>query len=211
MKIINSFQLAMAIMVFTVAIVLPIYGNAQKKSTSTSLDPKLLASKFSGDYLDKVQNFKLTDSSGNQMSLSDFKGKLVFADLWYSGCGACITTNKGIRTVHDSLANQDIVFLSISVDKSREIWMQSITPGSLKTKTNPWAGMYVASKGTIMLYTSGRGHDNDFRKYYVPLNSYPKLLLFDKNGLLIAETPPRPDVEPGKLIEYLNKYQIMER
>jgi len=33
------------------------------------------------------QNFSLTDSHGKMVSLTAFKGKVVFIDFWYTGCG----------------------------------------------------------------------------------------------------------------------------
>lgn len=93
----------------------------------------------------KLIDYIFTDSAGNAVKLSDFLGKWVMVDVWYSGCGACISTNEAMRTVHDSLEKEGVVFLSISVDKNREKWMASITPGTLKSKLNPWAGKYVWS------------------------------------------------------------------
>ena len=153
----------------------------------------------------KLGRYKFTDTLGKKVRLSDFKGKWVFVDMWYSGCGGCITANQGISIVHESFKNDNIVFLSISVDQSREKWMLSVTPGAKKSKLNPWAGMYVPAKGTIVLYTSGSGQEIEFRKHYVPLGRYPQLLLFDNKGVLVNEKPPRPDVEPDKLVRFIKQ------
>ena len=152
-------------------------------------------------------DYTFTDSLGKLVKLSDFRGKWLMADVWYSGCGGCITANQGLRTVHDSLAKAGVVFLSISVDKEREKWMASVTAGAGKSKMNPWAGMYVPAVGTVVLYTSGSGHDNEFRKSYVPDNLYPKLLLFDPAGNLVADNPPRPDSKPELLISFIRQQQ----
>lgn len=154
-----------------------------------------------------VEDYSFTDSLGNLVRLSEFRGKWVMADVWYSGCGGCITANQGMRTVHDSLAKAGVVFLSISIDKEREKWMASVTAGAAKSKLNPWAGMYVPAVGTVVLYTSGSGQDHEFRKRYVPDNLYPKLLLFHPDGHLVAETPPRPDSKPDLLIDFIRQQQ----
>jgi cytochrome oxidase Cu insertion factor (SCO1/SenC/PrrC family) len=191
-----------AIFASALLFVMPLLASPQIQNTLS----QTIAINDTSTAIPKAADFTLTDTAGNVVRVSDFKGKWVFADIWYSGCGGCITANKGIRFVHDSLANNDIVFLSISIDKSREKWISSITAGAPKTELNPWAGLYVPAKGTITLYTSGAGYDNDFRRYYVPKNRYPQLLLLDKDGKLIEEIPPRPDTEPQKLIDYLRRY-----
>ncbi|WP_165499766.1 redoxin domain-containing protein [Pedobacter frigidisoli] len=167
----------------------------------------LVSSLNTPEIIGALAGYTFTDTLGNQVRLSDFLGKWVMVDLWYSGCGGCITANEGMRTVHDSLSKQGVVFLSISVDREREKWMASITHGAQKSSLNPWAGMYVPAKGTITLYTSGSGHDNEFRRAYVPKNIYPKLLLFDDKGLLISENPPRPDETPMDLIKFIRRHK----
>lgn len=192
-------------------LLLPSYGSSQTKGGMAEHQAAPQAKEIFDSRSGALNNFVFTDTAGRSVKLSDFKGKWVFADVWYSGCGACIHANEGIKIAHEAFLHQDIVFLSISIDKSREKWISSVTQGSKKSATNPWAGMYVPAKGTIMLYTSGSGDANDFRRTYVPKNRYPQLLLFDKNGDLTKDTPPRPDVEPEKLISFIQKQMAGEK
>ncbi len=148
-------------------------------------------------------DFVFKDSLDRKVRLSDYKGKFLFVDLWYSGCGGCITANEGLSVVHEKLRDSNVVFFSISVDKNRDKWLASITPGAKPTKLNPWAGRYVPYKGTIVLYTDGTGYENDFIRKMVPRNVYPKLLMFGADGKLIDETPPRPDYDPGSLVRFI--------
>ncbi|MEO6521354.1 MAG: thioredoxin-like domain-containing protein [Mucilaginibacter sp.] len=148
-------------------------------------------------------NVAFRDTLNRSVRLSDFKGKFIVVDLWYSGCGACITANKGLHTVHDQLIKENIVFLSISIDQDRTKWMLSVTKNSVPSKFNPWAGKYYPVPGTIVLYTGGCGANNDFVKKYVPQNLYPQLLLISPSGQVISTHPPRPDYEPEKLIAFI--------
>ncbi len=154
-----------------------------------------------------MMDFTFKDTANRPVHLSDFKGKYVFVDMWYSGCGFCISTNKALYTVHEKLKNENIVFLSISVDSNREKWITSIRENSPKTSLNPWAGQYCPSPGTIILYTGGSGENNDFVKKYDPDHSYPKLMLIDTSGKLISDNPPRPDDipinHPEKLVDFI--------
>lgn len=150
--------------------------------------------------------FVFKDSLDHTVKLSDFKGKFLMIDLWYTGCGACISANKGLKIVHDSLKNENIVFLSISIDQDKTFWLQSIRENQQRTELNGWAGKYAPAKGTITLYTGGVGRNHTLVKTHNPKGLYPKLFLVDPNGALILAKPPRPDYEPNPLIEFIKSY-----
>ncbi len=160
------------------------------------------------DTLGKEYLFK--DTVDRSINLSSFKGKFVFVDIWYSGCGFCISANRALKTVHEKMMSENIVFLSVSVDINKEKWLTSITENAKPSKLNPWAGKYCPAPGTVILYTGGTGSNNDFLKKYDPDNYYPKLLFFDPSGKLISDHPPRPDNipddQPEKLINFLLDY-----
>jgi len=157
-----------------------------------------------------VLDYAFKDEQGKTIRLSDYKGKFVFIDLWYSGCGFCISANNALKIVHEKLKDKNIIFLSISIDNDREKWIQSITPNAKPSKLNPWAGQYVPALGAKTLYTGGTGASNDFIEKYVPDKSYPKLLFIGPSGKMISDHPPRPDGfpvnHPEELTEFLLKY-----
>ena len=155
---------------------------------------------------DSLQDFKFKDSLDRNVSISDFRGKYLVLDLWYSGCGACIHVNEGLRKVHDRLKDKNIVFISISIDKTKEMWMLGITKDTKPSRINNWAGRYWPAPGTVCLYTGGSGSANSFINKYVPDNAYPELILVDPEGIVIANTLPRPDDDPNLLINYLEQF-----
>jgi thiol-disulfide isomerase/thioredoxin len=157
-----------------------------------------------------VKDYVFKDTLNHRVRLSRFKGKFVFVDIWYSGCGACISANRALRSVHEKLKHENIVFLSISIDAEKRKWMASITENTKPSAFDPWAGKYCPASGTVLLYTGGTGFNNDFIRTYDPDNFYPKLLLFDRFGRLITDHPPRPDGipddQPEKLVGFLLNY-----
>jgi len=152
-----------------------------------------------------LMDYVFKDSTGTAVKLSDYRGKYLMLDIWYSGCGGCISVNEGLSVVHEKLKDSNLVFFSISVDKEREKWMASITPNAKPTKLNPWAAKYVPYAGTVALYTGGTRYENEFIRKFVPNNVYPKLMFIDKEGNLIDQKPPRPDFEPERLIEFIKE------
>ena len=111
---------------------------------------------------------------------------------------------EALRKVHDSFKHEEIVFISLSTDKNKELWLQSIRENAKRTKLNPWAGRSAARKGTVMLYTGGTGNENDFCRKYVPNRFYPKLLLIDPDGKVVDGEIPRPDRNPVAFMSYIS-------
>ncbi|WEK17844.1 MAG: TlpA disulfide reductase family protein [Candidatus Pedobacter colombiensis] len=144
----------------------------------------------------EVFPFELQDTAGNIRKLSDYKGKLVIVDFWFSGCGYCKILNKTMETIIKKYENnKNIVFLTISSDSDKKTWITSVS-----------TGLYT-SPGTINLYTNGLGLGHPIIKHY-DFYSAPQQLIIDKDGLLITSHPPRPD---GSLDDMKNFTQIIDK
>lgn len=127
----------------------------------------------------EVYPFELQDTSGHIFHLKDLTGKVLVMDFWFTGCSACKELAKDlIPVVRTFSGNPDVLFVSISVDKQKDRWIQSIRSGKY---THP---------GNLNLYTNGKGLTHPFITYY-DFTGFPKQLLIDKNGR-IFDIPPRP-------------------
>jgi len=140
----------------------------------------IISTKQKGSLVDN--QFQFTDMDGKKISLVDFKGKVVLIDFWFTGCKGCIDVVEGLKTVEKSFTDKDVVFLSLSIDKDRAQWLQSIGEG----KT------YFTSHHTKYVYTSGTGTVNSFIKKYNPSNTYPQLMLLDRQGKVYITEPVKP-------------------
>lgn len=65
----------------------------------------------------EAPNFTLNDINGEKVSLSDFKGKIVFLNFWASWCEPCIRELPELQSLYDDKLT-DVVILSISVDSN---------------------------------------------------------------------------------------------
>ena len=140
-----------------------------------------------------VTDFDFKDAKGKTVHLGDFKGKVLFIDLWFSGCSGCVAVAAGLPHVEEAFKNRtDVAFISISIDKDQKLWLQSIDK-------NPSGKHYThyTTPTTTYLYTAGTASDNPFIKKYVPTGSYPSLLIIDKNSKIFSATPSRPITEQG--------------
>lgn len=123
--------------------------------------------------------FELTNANGDTIRLKDFKGKLIVMDFWFTGCGGCMSlTRKLTPIIKDLKENKNVVFVSVSIDKKKEIWLKSSTEG----KYSP--------KNAFHLYTNGKGANHPLIKYY-NIMSYPTLIVISKDGKTITTNPPR--------------------
>ncbi len=116
-------------------------------------------------------NFELPDSSGNLVKLSDFKGKLVFVDFWFTGCGGCSYYFKHSVSKAELFFknNPNVVFITVSIDSSRERWIKGLKSGD------------YTSSDAINLYTNGQGSQHPIvKQFYV--SGYPYPVLIGKNG-----------------------------
>src|SRR5690606_26322752 len=107
-------------------------------------------------------NFMLTDSIGNIIQFQDFLGKVVVLDFWFNGCGGCAQITPALVEVKEQFGNkEDLIFISISIDKYRKTWIQGIG------KFSP--------KEALHLYTNGEGRESPIIEYF-NIQSYPTLV-----------------------------------
>jgi thiol-disulfide isomerase/thioredoxin len=65
-------------------------------------------------------NFKLPDLTGQQVSLDQFKGKIVMLDFWATWCGPCRMTMPVVENLQKEYADT-LVLLTINLQDSRDV------------------------------------------------------------------------------------------
>lgn len=61
--------------------------------------------------------FVLPDLQGNQVSLSSFKGKVVFLNFWATWCEPCKEEMPSMESLNRYLKDREFVMLAVSIDK----------------------------------------------------------------------------------------------
>lgn len=108
------------------------------KDLYAQFDPEILASKYSKMVIEKITNldrvaigkpapdFTMKDSTGNEISLSSFKGKWVLIDFWSSNCGPCRKENPELAKLYQQYNEKGFEILGISSDVKRDLWINAI-------------------------------------------------------------------------------------
>jgi cytochrome oxidase Cu insertion factor (SCO1/SenC/PrrC family) len=119
-------------------------------------------------------DFTLQDITGKNVSLSGFKGKVVFIDFWFIGCGGCASFYQErlskVETFYRS--NPNVVFISICIDPNSKTWLRGIK-----------SGMYT-SLDAINLNTGIMGVTHPLIKT-LSIVDYPGLFIVGKKGDVI--------------------------
>lgn len=98
---------------------------------------------------------------GNELALSDFRGKYVFIDIWASWCAPC---RREIPYLKEALAysenSDNLVVLSYSIDNDRDAWVNCIEKSQLVHKN--WVHISTlkgwGSEGVKLLNVKGVPH-----------------------------------------------------
>lgn len=116
-------------------------------------------------------NFELEDQKGNIVSLSEFRGKVIVIDFWFTGCGACKWMFENVLKKAEEVYqyNPSVKFISISVDGSRRVWENSLKKGG-----------YTSDKA-INLFTNGEGMSHPIVSSY-NIRAYPTIVIINKEG-----------------------------
>lgn len=62
-------------------------------------------------------DFTLPDLNGINHTLSNYKGKVVFLNIWATWCKPCKDEMPSMEKLHQKLKDRDFIMLAVSVDK----------------------------------------------------------------------------------------------
>ncbi|MDR0732973.1 MAG: TlpA family protein disulfide reductase [Dysgonamonadaceae bacterium] len=123
-------------------------------------------------------DFRFADTNGKEIALSDFKGKVIYVDIWATWCGPCRKEFPFLKQLeaeyHD---NKELVFIGVSIDKTQDKgkWQDFLMKENLPG---------------IQLFAGDAAGENLITPYEI--NSIPRFILVGKDGKLIFADAPRP-------------------
>lgn len=133
---------------------------------------------------------KLTTLEGNEITLEEVlaqnNGKTILIEFWASWCSDCVKAMPKVKEVQ--AANQDVVYIFVSLDKSDEKWKAGIEKHELKG-IHYWINDEKGMKGSF-----GQSVDLDW---------IPRYMVINKEGTIDLYRAIETDFD--KITEALNK------
>ncbi|MDR6782204.1 thiol-disulfide isomerase/thioredoxin [Pedobacter africanus] len=138
--------------------------------------------------------FTLKSLEGKDVSLQDFRGKVVYIDFWASWCAPCRGEMKnGAPKLHAKFKdNKDVVFLYVSLDSKVDAWKKAIAEDKIE-------GIHLLSQATS-------GMDTPIAKAF-NISGIPRYVIIGKDGSIFDNDAPRPsqDITQTRINEALTK------
>jgi thiol-disulfide isomerase/thioredoxin len=123
-------------------------------------------------------DFALPDSSGNILKLSDYKGKIVYVDVWGTWCGPCIQEIPDALKLQEAYKDKPIVFLYVALEYGKNDitrWRNFIAGKSKRFPDKPFTGVHVVAEKQF-----GNPEMMPYK-----LNFAPTHILIDHNGNIV--------------------------
>ena len=121
--------------------------------------------------------FKGVTPDGGELSLDQFRGKVVVIDVWATWCVPCIKMMPHFKRLAAELNSPDVEFLSVCLGVSVEIdrWKQLIVKHQMK--------------GNLIFIDSWtKGFAKDYK-----VSSVPRFIVIDRNGNIASYSAPAPN------------------
>lgn len=128
-------------------------------------------------------DFCMKDINGKEVRLADLRGKYVYIDLWATWCGPCKGEMPSLAVLEEEFAGKDLTFVSISIDKNKDIDLWKKTVADMKL-------------GGIQLHLA---EDWEWLKNFMPNGmSVPRFILLDRDGKILDANMTRPSDKATK-------------
>lgn len=117
----------------------------------------------SDNHFSLAPEFTLTDIEGNEISLSDYKGNVVFLNFWATWCPPCRAEIPGFVEMYEKYKKNGMKIIGVSLDRTGE---KKVLDFAKKYKIN-----YPVAFGTREIF-------NDYR----PGHFIPSTIIIDRKG-----------------------------
>ncbi len=131
-------------------------------------------------------DFTIKDLNGKRFSFDQYKGKVVFINLWATWCGPCRAEMAEIQKLYSSIASDSISFVMLSLDRDTD--QEKVVK-------------YVNTKGfTFPVYLpSGRLTEQ------LSVPSIPTTFVIGKDGKIVAKEVGTTNFNTDKFRKFLRQ------
>ena len=121
-------------------------------------------------------DFTYPDIESQLHSLSDFKGKVVYIDVWATWCGPCLAEQPYLAEIEAEYeGNDNIVFMGVSIDGDKGAWENMVSQKEMSG---------------VQLFADSAWESKIIRDYLI--SGIPRFILIDADGKIVDPTAYRP-------------------
>ncbi len=126
-------------------------------------------------------DFTLPDLQGVEHKLSDYRGNVVFLNIWATWCGPCKDEMPSMQFMHEKLKGKAFKILAVSIDSA----------------SNETVKKFADDLGiTFLIFHDKKGHIKDTYK----TTGVPETFIIDQNGIVAEKVwGPRDWSDPKNL------------
>ncbi|HNP19017.1 MAG TPA: TlpA disulfide reductase family protein [Fulvivirga sp.] len=129
-------------------------------------------------------DFQLKNLNGEVVNLIDYKGKVIFLNIWATWCPPCIAEMPGIQSLYEKVDKDKIVFVMLSTDNSEDK-----------------ARKFIEKKGfTFPVFMAASRVPDVFR---VP--SIPSTFVISPEGQIVSKEVGMANYDKKSFINFLDK------
>lgn len=131
-------------------------------------------------------NFTVRNAAGERVSFEQYKGKVVFLNLWATWCGPCRAEMPTIQSLYEKMDTTGVEFVILSIDRDSD---------------EPKIAKYIKqSKYTFPVY---RPSGKLTAQLDVP--GIPTTFIINKQGMIVSKEVGATDFDTSKFRKFLSE------
>ena len=134
----------------------------------------------------EAPDFSFESLQGEEISLSQYRGKVVLLDFWASWCLPCVVAMPKMKSLYEAYHDEGLEIIGVNLDLSREQALDFVQHFEL-----PWPQ-----------YWDGKGYDSELAVLF-RVKAIPMLYLIDQQGIIRGKWLGLAEEEVKSTIEEL--------
>ena len=126
----------------------------------------------------QAPDISLPSPDGRQLSLSDYRGKVVLVDFWASWCGPCRREMPNVVKAYNKYKDRGFEIFGVSLDQDKNKWVEAIASDQM----------------TWPQVSDLQGWQSSAARLY-NVQAIPYTVLVDREGIILAKNLRGPELE----------------